>query len=30
MKAEIHPTYEPIVFRDLASGVAFLTRATIT
>ena len=30
MKADIHPTYEPIVFRDLASGVAFLTRATIT
>jgi large subunit ribosomal protein L31 len=30
MKAEIHPSYEPIVFRDLASGVAFLTRATIT
>jgi large subunit ribosomal protein L31 len=30
MKAEIHPTYEPIVFRDLASGVAFLTRSTIS
>lgn len=30
MKAEIHPTYEPIVFRDLASGVAFLTRSTVT
>lgn len=30
MKAEIHPTYTPIVFRDLASGVAFLTRSTIT
>ncbi len=30
MQAEIHPSYEPIVFRDLASGVAFLTRATIT
>ena len=30
MKADIHPSYEPIVFRDLASGVAFLTRATIT
>ena len=30
MQAEIHPSYEPIVFRDLASGVSFLTRATIT
>ena len=30
MKADIHPEYAPIVFRDLASGVSFLTRATIT
>ena len=30
MQAEIHPSYEPIVFRDLASGVSFLPRATIT
>ena len=30
MQAEIHPSYEPIVFRDLASGVSVLTRATIT
>lgn len=30
MKAEIHPEYAPIVFRDLASGELFLTRATIT
>ena len=30
MQAEIHPSSEPIVFRDLASGVSFLTRATIT
>ena len=30
MQAEIHPSYEPIVFRDLASGISFLTRATIT
>jgi len=30
MKADIHPTYESIVFRDLASGVAFLTRSTVT
>ncbi|MFM1956759.1 MAG: hypothetical protein RLZ41_158, partial [Actinomycetota bacterium] len=28
MKADIHPTYEAVVFRDLASGVAFLTRST--
>lgn len=30
MKADIHPTYEAVVFRDLASGVAFLTRSTVT
>ena len=30
MKADIHPEYAPIVFHDLASGVSFLTRATIT
>ena len=30
MKADIHPTYELIVFRDLASGESFLTRSTIT
>ena len=30
MKAEIHPTYAPIVFRDLASGELFLTRSTAT
>jgi large subunit ribosomal protein L31 len=30
MKADIHPKYEQIVFRDLASGVAFLTRSTVT
>jgi len=30
MKADIHPKYEPVVFRDLASGVAFLTRSTVT
>jgi large subunit ribosomal protein L31 len=28
MKADIHPKYETVVFRDLASGVAFLTRST--
>jgi len=30
MKAEIHPTYATIVFRDLASGEMFLTRSTAT
>ena len=30
MKTEIHPDYQPIVFRDLASGETFLTRSTIT
>ena len=30
MKADINPEYAPIVFRDLASGVSFLTRSTIT
>ncbi|HEU5223794.1 MAG TPA: type B 50S ribosomal protein L31 [Candidatus Lumbricidophila sp.] len=28
MKTEIHPTYEAVVFRDLASGATFLTRST--
>ena len=30
MKAEIHPSYQPIVFRDLTSGQSFLTRSTAT
>ena len=30
MKTDIHPTYAAIVFRDLASGAAFLTRSTVT
>ncbi|MBM7050574.1 MULTISPECIES: type B 50S ribosomal protein L31 [unclassified Rothia (in: high G+C Gram-positive bacteria)] len=30
MKAEIHPDYHPVIFRDLASGEAFLTRSTMT
>lgn len=30
MKAEIHPDYAPVVFRDLASGATFLSRSTIT
>ncbi|MBX3311408.1 MAG: type B 50S ribosomal protein L31 [Microbacteriaceae bacterium] len=28
MKAEIHPEYTAVVFRDLSSGEAFLTRST--
>ncbi|SMH38766.1 LSU ribosomal protein L31P [Rathayibacter oskolensis] len=28
MKSDIHPVYEAIVFRDLASGETFLTRST--
>jgi len=30
MKADIHPSYGQVIFRDLASGVAFLTRSTLT
>lgn len=30
MKADIHPDYAPVVFRDLASGATFLSRSTIT
>lgn len=30
MKTEIHPTYEAVVFRDLASGATFLTRSTVS
>ncbi len=30
MKTETHPDYQPIVFRDLASGETFLTRSTLT
>ena len=29
MKTDTHPDYAPVVFRDLASGVAFLTRSTV-
>jgi large subunit ribosomal protein L31 len=29
MKKDIHPKYEQIVFRDLASGESFLTRSTV-
>ncbi|MFW0108436.1 type B 50S ribosomal protein L31 [Rothia sp. P6271] len=30
MKAEIHPDYNPVIFRDLASGKSFLTKSTMT
>ena len=30
MRPGIHPAYEPIVFRDKAADVAFLTRSTMT
>ena len=30
MKADIHPPYDTIVFRDLTSGETFLTRSTAT
>ena len=30
MKSDIHPTYAPVVFRDLASNTSFLTRSTAT
>ena len=30
MKAEIHPDYHPVLFRDLASGKVILTRSTAT
>jgi len=29
MKADIHPNYREVVFQDLSSGFAFLTRSTI-
>ena len=29
MKADIHPNYRQVVFQDLSSGFAFLTRSTI-
>lgn len=29
MKADIHPAYRPVVFRDRSAGFAFLTRSTI-
>ncbi|MFE2755320.1 type B 50S ribosomal protein L31 [Actinosynnema sp. NPDC059335] len=30
MKQGIHPDYHPVVFRDQATGKAFLTRSTAT
>jgi large subunit ribosomal protein L31 len=30
VKTDIHPTYNAVVFNDLASGVKFLTRSTAT
>jgi large subunit ribosomal protein L31 len=30
MKPGIHPEYRPVVFRDRAGGLAFLTRSTAT
>ncbi|RZS44687.1 LSU ribosomal protein L31P [Herbihabitans rhizosphaerae] len=30
MKANIHPDYHPVVFRDASTGTAFLTRSTAT
>ena len=30
MKADIHPSYQPVVFQDAASDFAFLTRSTMT
>lgn len=30
MKKDIHPTYQAVVFNDLASGKQFLTRSTVT
>ncbi len=29
MKPSIHPTYRPVVFRDKAGDLAFLTRSTV-
>ncbi|MFW5417929.1 type B 50S ribosomal protein L31 [Nocardiopsis sp. CNT-189] len=30
MKKDIHPDYQPVVFRDKAGDFAFLTRSTAT
>ncbi|MFQ6171127.1 50S ribosomal protein L31 [Oryzobacter sp. R7] len=28
MRPDIHPRYEPVVFRDTSTGAMFLTRST--
>ena len=30
MKADIHPNYHPVVFQDVSTDFAFLTRSTMT
>ncbi|MDR8018611.1 type B 50S ribosomal protein L31 [Nesterenkonia aerolata] len=30
MKSDIHPTYQPVIFNDMASGQKVLTRSTVT
>lgn len=30
MKADIHPNYRPVVFQDVSSDFAFLTRSTLS
>lgn len=30
MKKGIHPDYHPVVFKDMTSGDAFITRSTLT
>jgi large subunit ribosomal protein L31 len=30
MKADIHPKYQPVVFQDVTSDFAFLTKSTMT
>lgn len=30
MKADIHPKYQPVVFQDVTSDFAILTRSTLT
>jgi large subunit ribosomal protein L31 len=30
MRPDIHPTYQPVVYQDRATGDAFLTRSTAT
>jgi large subunit ribosomal protein L31 len=30
MKPDIHPKYQPVVFQDVSTNFAFLTRSTMT